>query len=125
MNCSRAYGPDLFMRIPMYPYFPQPYGQDCYFSYIGYDIFGGISLFLVAITTIVHLVTLTENVSQVHRLTLSMHVLTFVCCAVTIILGWVAPHLFSIGFTFFPFLFVVTYLCNLVIFGIQDDGVNS
>jgi len=59
-NCPPGYAPDIIYRFPMEPFFPEPFGQDCGFSQLGFNVFGGILLVFAVIGLVLHLLTLPD-----------------------------------------------------------------
>lgn len=57
INCSEGQTSDNLFRVPMEPYFPEPYGDDCYRNVLSFDIVGGVVFTIVSLLFIVHLVT--------------------------------------------------------------------
>ena len=108
MNCTAGHGPDLLFRFPIPPYFDEPYGDDCYFSNVGYGVFGGVLLVPIGFCLILHVVTLTEPNNQVLRTVLLLQTLVLLSMMIAIVIGWLAPRGFMIMWMiFFLFLFLM------------------
>jgi len=90
-NCSEGRGPDLLFRFPLPP-FAEPYGQDCYFSYVGYSVFAAIALANIAFVLVVHLVSLTTERNGFLRLVRVVHSVLLCAAIVLLVLGWAAPE---------------------------------
>ena len=100
-GCEAGSGPDLFFRVPLPPFFDQPYGTDCYFHETGYNVFGGIVLALLVVAIALHLVALGERNNLLIRVVLMLQTAMLVSSATAVILGWILPRYFSIGWAIF------------------------
>ena len=108
-NCTAGYGPDLLFRVPLEPFFPQSYGEDCYFSYVGYNVFGGCVLALVALVLTVHVATLllVQAPTKLIDLVLWLQTIVLLSMGITIIIGFVAPRGFVIAWMIWMFFLVL------------------
>jgi hypothetical protein len=96
ITCPNGYGPDLLFRFQLEPLFTTPYGYDCYFSYLGYDILGGITVTINLICILAHLLTLFQgNKKLLSAVRISNIILLLTILAMDVSV-WITPSAFHI-----------------------------
>jgi len=92
----------------MEPFFTEPYGQDCFFSYLGYNIFGGIVLAYAGACLVLSLVTLPDQTHWLLQSVAAANIVNMITVSSVIILGWADPRSSHIAFAVFIILFHLT-----------------
>jgi len=93
-NCSAGWQPDLLYRFPLDPWFTEPYGQDCYFSPIGYTVYGSIIIILTVPALILYLLGLRASKGQLNWASKVVQIVQLLNVIVGLIIGWTKPEHF-------------------------------
>jgi len=100
-SCPPGWGPDLMYRFPLEPFFTEPYGQDCYLSFVGYAIMGTLVLVACGICLLVNLFTIAAEKVALMRWLRVMHVWQMIAVYVVVIVGWARPDQYHIVMVLF------------------------
>lgn len=91
------------MRFAVSP-FDEPFGQDCYFNILGYDIFGSILLAWVCIAILFHVLSLADKHTKLISFVIILQAVEEVILGCGIVVGFIQPRAYVVVFTLFFFL---------------------
>jgi len=88
-TCPSGTGPDLLYRFPMEPFFPEPYGSDCGYSFLGAQIWGALIVATSVLGLVLTLATFPEPESRLFTLVRVVHCMDYVLICAVVITCWV------------------------------------
>jgi len=113
--CPDGWGPDLLMRFPMEPFFPEPYGQNCDFHYTGYNVFASIVLIDTIIVLLLHVWWLQGEANQLSLWVKLLQMVALVLEVAILITSWTAPTKAYIVYCLFLVVFMTLGFAWLIL----------